>query len=195
MNYLAHLYLSHNEPLITVGNFIADHVKGREVEKYSGGILEGIRLHRLIDAFTDSHPVMEESKVRLRAEFRKYAPVISDVFYDHFLARDWAQYHPLPLMDFSRASYALLRGHAELLPPRTLHMLHYMEAQDWLSHYASLDGMERSLRGLSRRASFASNMERAHLFLEKHYTEFEHEFNRFFPELRSYVAMLGEART
>jgi acyl carrier protein phosphodiesterase len=187
LNYLAHLYLSSDLPLITVGNFIADHVKGSMSEQYDGGIRDGIRLHRMIDAFTDSHPVVEESKARLRPEFRKYAPVIADVYYDHFLARDWHLYHHEPLEEFAAASYALMRKFESILPERTIHMLSYMEPQNWLVKYATLDGMQRALTGLSRRTSFDSGMQHAHLFLEKHYAGFEDEFNRFFPELNSYV--------
>lgn len=172
---------------MTVGNFIADHVKGSMADQYDGEIRDGIRLHRLIDAFTDSHPVVEESKARLRPDFRKYAPVIADVYYDHFLARDWHLYHHQPLEEFATASYALMRKYGEVLPDRTVHMLSYMEPQNWLVKYATLDGMQRALTGLSRRTSFDSGMQHAHLFLEKHYAGFEDEFNRFFPELNSYV--------
>lgn len=192
MNYLAHLYLSFNQPEITIGNFIADHVKGSAIDNFKGDILRGIKIHRLIDAFTDTHPVVEESKARLRPDFRKYAPVIADVYYDHFLARDWLQYHHLPLEIFAKENYALLRKNESILPDRTVHMLGYMEPQNWLVKYATLDGMQRALTGLSRRTTFESNMENAHLFLEKHYAEFEDEFNRFFPELRTYVAMVDE---
>ncbi|MFN8153859.1 MAG: ACP phosphodiesterase [Bacteroidia bacterium] len=192
MNYLAHLYLSANRPEIAIGNFIADHVKGSMVEKYDGGVRDGIRLHRLIDTFTDTHPVVEESKARLRPEFRKYAPVIVDIYYDHFLARDWEQYHHQPLTEFAEETYALLRKNESLLPERTLHMLSYMEPQNWLVKYATLDGMQRALTGLSRRATFESNMQHAHLFLDKHYAEFEREFNAFFPDLRMYVHTVAD---
>jgi len=175
-----------------VGNFIADHVKGRMVESFSEDIINGIRLHRLIDAFTDAHPVVEESKARLRPEFRKYAPVIVDVYYDHFLARDWAQYHHLPLEEFAANCYRMLRENESLLPERALHMLNYMEPQNWLVSYATLQGMQRALTGLSRRTTFASNMQYAHLFLEKHYAAFEDEFNRFFPEIRLYLSSLND---
>lgn len=192
MNYLAHLYLSNNDPQILIGNFIADHVKGSAVDTYTGGIREGIRIHRFIDAFTDAHPVVATSKERLRPEFRKYAPVIVDVFYDHFLARDWEQYHGSTLSDFASESYKLLYENAALIPDRALHMLRYMEAQNWLLSYAGMEGMQRALTGLSRRTTFESNMQNAHLFLEKHYVAFEEEFQVFFPELRSYVSRLSD---
>ena len=85
MNYLAHLYLSGNNADLLLGNFIADHLKGADRKRiYPEAIKRGIALHRRIDTFTDAHPVVAESKVRVREQFGKYAPVIVDVFYDHF---------------------------------------------------------------------------------------------------------------
>lgn len=162
------------------------------VERYDGEVREGIRLHRLIDAFTDTHAVVERSKARLRPEYRKYAPVIADIYYDHFLARDWFLYHHQPLHGYATDAYGLLRTHQALLPERTVVMLNYMEPQNWLVKYATLEGMQRALTGLSRRTAFESNMETAHLFLETHYTDFEEEFNAFFPELRAYVQVMME---
>jgi acyl carrier protein phosphodiesterase len=190
MNYLAHLYLSGNDPQKMIGNFIADHVKGKMIDNFSEEIREGIFLHRQIDQFTDSHPFVEASKARLRTEFRKYAPVIVDVFYDHFLARDWEQYHHQPLEKFSQSVYILMQQHSGILPERTLVMLDYMSRQNWLLNYRQTEGINRALTGMSRRTTFESGMENATLHLEQHYPEFEKEFEEFFADLRSFVATL-----
>src|SRR5690349_12341831 len=100
MNFLAHIFLSGDDPEIMVGNFIGDFVKGRNLDdRFSSGIVKGIELHRAIDEYTDSHPVVAQSKNRLRPKYRHYAPVIVDVFYDHFLAKNWKNYHPTSLED------------------------------------------------------------------------------------------------
>ncbi|MBK7964736.1 MAG: DUF479 domain-containing protein [Bacteroidetes bacterium] len=194
MNYLAHLYLSGNNDQLKIGNFIADHVKGSAIENYSGDVLAGIHLHRLIDPFTDQHPVVAITNARLRPDFRKYAPVISDVFFDHFLARNWSQYHHLSLEEFAQNSYALMRANEHLLPLRALNMLNYMEPQNWLLHYASFHGMEKALTGLSRRTKFVSHMDKAHLFLQEHYQDFENDFELYFKDVRLYVAALSELK-
>src|SRR5436190_22096246 len=108
MNYLAHLYLSGDDPMIMIGNFIADHIKGKQFDLYSKEIQKGILLHRSIDTFTDQHPLVEQSKLLLRPHFHKYAPVIADVFYDHFLAKDWKNYHPQSLENFAQHAYQLM---------------------------------------------------------------------------------------
>lgn len=186
MNFLAHLYLSGNNEDIMLGNFIGDHVKGNNFSGYNEGIIKGVKLHRLIDAYTDSHPVVEESKKRLRPHFHKYSPVIADVFYDHFLAKNWNRYHHLELKGFAGHVYELLKQNESILPLRTLHMIQYMIPQNWLVHYATIEGINKALTGMSRRAKFESNMDNATLFLEKDYTLYEKEFKDFFPELKNY---------
>ncbi len=188
MNYLAHLYLSGNNPMIMIGNFIADHVKGKQFDLYSAEIKKGILLHRRIDAFTDQHPIVEQSKLLLRSYFHKYAPVIVDVFYDHFLARDWKEYHSQSLEDYSNDVYQLMENNLSLLPERAQFMLTYMKKYNWLRGYAAINGMERALSGLSGRTKFDSKMEEAPEFLVQHYELFERQFKFFFKELQSEVA-------
>jgi acyl carrier protein phosphodiesterase len=188
MNYLAHLYLSNNNPNLMVGNFIADHVKGSAIESFSPEIIDGIKLHRMIDDFTDHHPVVELSKARLRPHFRKYATVIVDVFYDHYLAKNWSTYHHQSLMNFADDAYKLLNDHEPILPERTKYMLSYMVPQNWLYNYREVEGIERALKGLSRRTKFESGMENSPQYLVEHYADFEREFAQFFAELRLFVS-------
>jgi acyl carrier protein phosphodiesterase len=186
MNFLAHLYLSGDDPEIMVGNFIGDFVRGRNLhEQFSSKIATGIELHRQIDEFTDSHAVVLESKKRLRAKYRHYAPVIVDVFYDHFLAVHWPALHPKPLSEFATYAYSQLENHQLILPEKVLQMMPYMIRGNWLVNYSKTEGIHRALTGMSRRTPYDSKMDEAVHDLEKHYTEFEKEFNIFFPELRS----------
>jgi acyl carrier protein phosphodiesterase len=185
MNFLAHLYLSGEDPEIMVGNFIGDFVRGRNVyDQFNYNIALGIELHRQIDEFTDSHPVVLESKKRLRAKYRHYAPVIVDVFYDHFLAMHWPSLHPHPLPDFATYAYAQLEKHEAILPERVLQMMPYMIQGNWLVNYAKTEGIHRALSGMSRRTPYESKMDEAVHDLEKYYEEFDKEFLLFFPELK-----------
>lgn len=187
MNFLAHLYLSGNDENIMIGNFIADHVKGNHFLNFNNDIIKGIKLHRLIDAFTDSHPVVDESKKRLRAYFHKYSPVIVDVFYDHFLAKNWSNYHPQPLDKYADHVYSLLNKNENILPEKTKKMIPYMVQHNWLGGYATLDGINRALTGMSRRAKFESKMDEATAFLKKDYDYYKKEFELFFEELKKFA--------
>lgn len=188
MNYLAHIYLSGDNTGRMIGNFIADHVKGRMIEKYNDDIKAGIYLHRKIDQYTDTHPMVERSKARLRLHFHKYAPVIVDVFYDHFLASNWSEYHPDPLEEYCQNIYSTLKSNNDLLPERTSVMLDYMIRQNWLYNYRLTEGIDRSLTGMSKRTTFNSGMENATIQLVSEYDSFSEEFRSFFADLKQFVA-------
>ena len=193
MNFLAHLFLSGapNAPAYAgrlLGNFIADSVPGRQLEAYPPAVQAGIRLHRAIDAYTDQHPVVRRSTQRLRAAGHgKYAGVVSDVFLDHFLARNFAEFTPEPLLDFTQRVYALLTARQAEMPPRVQHFLPYLTNQNWLLHYAEIEGIARALGGLSRRASPGSGMDTAVVELEANYFEYKADFQEFFPQLQQQV--------
>jgi acyl carrier protein phosphodiesterase len=189
MNYLAHAYLSGTDVDLLIGNFVADHVKGSAIQRFPEKVREGIILHRMIDSFTDTHPVVEECKAALRPRFRKYAPVITDLYFDHFLARDWKLFHHQELPVFAQGCYSHFRKNEQWLPERTVFMLGYMEKQDWLTAYATIDGIGMALKGMARRARFESGMEHAQEFLEENYELFDSGFKRYFPDLRNHVEM------
>lgn len=185
MNYLAHLYLSGNNHEIMIGNFIADHLKGGLRNTFDGDFLKGIKLHHAIDQFTDTHPVVEQTKARLRNHFRKYTPVIVDVYYDHFLATNWENYHPDKLTDFVNDVYLLLEKNSSKLPERTNLILHYMKKENWLLGYAHFENLERIFYNMSKRTKFENNMQDAVVFLKRDYALMEKEFEFFFGELKA----------
>ena len=201
MNFLAHLFLSGAPGAasyadVLLGNFIADSVPGRQLENYPTAVQTGIRLHRAIDTFTDLHPVVRRSTQRLRtAGYGKYAGVISDMFLDHLLARNFREFSAENLPDFTRRIYALLAAREAEMPPRVQHFFPHMAQHNWLLSYAETEGISRALIGLSRRASAGSGMETAATELVANYAEYEADFRAFFPELQKHVAeQLGEVK-
>jgi acyl carrier protein phosphodiesterase len=185
MNFLAHLYLSGDDPEIKIGNFIGDFVKGRNLrDRYPPGVARGIELHRSIDEFTDLNEVVQQSKDRLRPKYRHYSGVIVDVFYDHFLASLWPNYHQEPLETFAKNSYRLIRETEIELPRQVGYMLKYMERGNWLVNYAKVDGIDQALTGMSHRTPYESKMDEASVDLEKNYDEYKDEFEAFFPQLK-----------
>lgn len=187
MNYLAHLYLSfHSEPVM-VGNFIADMLRGSHVKKYPTAIQLGIEVHHSIDSFTDSHPLVLETRRLLYHDFGKYAAVVQDVFYDHFLAINWSLYAKEPLNDFIKEAYAALNSNRKWMSDRALRTLKYMSEQDWLGNYIHPEGIDRALKGLSHRAKFVSNMENSLPALDNHFEAMNSHFKSFFPQLESHI--------
>jgi acyl carrier protein phosphodiesterase len=188
MNFLSHLYLAGNSDGLIIGNFIADSVKGSDFNTFSKEIQQGILLHRKIDTFTDAHPVVEQSKQRLREKYRKYAGVIVDIYYDHYLAIDWNTYSPVSLEVFTESIYTLVQNNQAILPVKSVQFTRYMLEHNILYGYSKLEGIERVLKGMARRTTFESNMEHAIHDLREHFSLFENEFKQFFPELQQFVA-------
>jgi acyl carrier protein phosphodiesterase len=188
MNFLAHLYLSGDDHEITVGNFIADHVKGSAINGFSAGIQRGIRFHRAIDQFTDSHDQIREAVEKLRPGYKKYAGVVMDMYSDHFLASAWSEWSNVPIDDYTASRYEILMNHYQILPARTQYMLQYMVKDDWLSSYAQVEGIGMALRGMSRRTTFVSNLENAIDELKSDYDFYKKRFDVFFPEMILFAA-------
>ena len=188
MNFLSHLYLSGNSEGILIGNFIADSVKGSNFSQFSPEIQQGIIIHRKIDTFTDSHPVVEISKERLREKYKKYSSVIVDIYYDHYLAKNWHAHSNIALNDYAQGIYQLVTKNGSILPEKSALFAKYMIEYNILFQYSKIEGIKRVLQGMSQRASFVSNMEFATQELEEYYSDFEIEFNAFFPEIQSYIS-------
>lgn len=183
MNYLAHIYLSGDNDLITIGNFIADGIKGNQYKTYPLDIQIGILLHRNIDTYTDAHETVRKSTKRLHEKYGHYSGIIVDMLYDHFLAKNWHHYCKIPLEDYTNSFYDSLNDHYDLLPLRIKKMMPYMLADNWLVSYASIDGISRALEGMNRRTKNQSGMNEAIIELETFYTAFQNEFTLFFDEL------------
>ena len=186
MNYLAHIYLSNEEEEITLGNFIADGVKGKKYVQFPLGIQQGILLHRAIDSYTDAHPIVRKSTKRLHKKYSHYSGVIVDILYDHFLAKNWTQYHSIPLHKYTENFYNLINSNFDRLTPRIQKMMPYMIEQNWLLSYASIDGIGKILDQMNRRTNNQSKMNLAVLELTTYYKEFEEEFTLFFEDIKKY---------
>lgn len=183
MNFLAHIYLSFNDKEVTLGNFIADSIRGNKFEHLPERVQKGIVLHREIDTFTDAHAIPKKSSKKLHQNYGHYSRVIVDIYYDHFLAKNWNQYSQVPLADFVDQFYDLLEESYPILPDGIKRMMPYMISDNWIYNYSKLDGIANVLNGMNRRTANKSKMNFAILDLQEHYDAFEEEFFHFFEEL------------
>lgn len=188
MNYLAHIALSGDNEFVRIGNFMADGIKGKKYEFYPKNIQIGVLLHRQIDWFTDNNEVVKKSKKRLNIQYGRYKGVIIDIFYDHFLAKNWLKYFPIPLSDFTHKFYKDLEDNFDILPERVQHLTPYMIKGDWLTNYSKLAGIEKVLLGMDKRTKGKSKMNLATKDLADHYNDFDQDFTIFFKKLRNFSA-------
>lgn len=187
MNYLAHLFLADATPESLVGAMLGDFVKGAAKNNYPPTIQRNIELHRRIDSYTDAHPIVRSAKTLIAPERRRFAGILLDIFYDHYLAKNWAQFSTVALPAFTQRAYAALQHHHAVLPERLQRMLPFMMAEDWLGSYAQIEWVELTLQRMARRLregnTLASGMEELH----RHYHKFEADFLLFFPDLLALV--------
>lgn len=188
MNYLGHLFLSGDDPLVIVGNFMADAVKGGRLDGFPVQVAKGIRLHRAIDSFTDTHPAQRAGRERVRAHAGRYSGVVMDLFFDHLLAEQWSRLHATPLPEFASRMYTLLNANKDSMDERTRQMLHYMAKGDWLTGYARLDGIGQALAGLARRVPEGHVMVGAETVLAEHIADYREEFMGFIADIAVHTA-------
>lgn len=188
VNFLAHAYLSFNDPGLIVGNMVSDFVKGASQHSYPDDIRKGIRLHRAIDAFTDAHPATLEAKQVFRPHYRLYATAFVDVVYDHFLASDAEHFNDESLFAFVDGVYRILDAHEALLPQRFAAVLPWMKSQNWLYNYRFTWGLEKSFGGLVRRAKYLDDSLPAMRLFEAHHGRLQECYRAFMPEVRSFAA-------
>jgi len=188
MNYLAHAYLSFNQPDILAGNMINDYVKGKKKFDYPLDIQKGMLLHRAIDNFTDHHPATEKAKQFFKQDYRLYAGAFVDVLYDHFLANDITEFASnIELNLFCQSTYTSLQNNFELLPQKFQEVLPYMLSQNWLYNYRYKEGIEKSFGGLVKRAAYLSESATAYKIFNKDYNALQVCYSEFFPELKQFA--------
>ena len=183
MNFLAHIYLSGNNELLTIGNFSADGIRGNKYDSYPEAMQAGIKLHRFIDSYTDTHVLFRKSTKRLHKNYGHYSGVIVDIFYDHFLAKNWKNYSDTPLNNYIQNFYKSLSSHIDVLPPRFKTLTPVMIKGNWLLSYATIDGIQLVLNGMNKRTKNRSKMNEATKELRLYYEDFEEDFTLFFKDL------------
>jgi acyl carrier protein phosphodiesterase len=184
MNYLAHIYLSGNNKLMMIGNFIGDAVKGRRYETLHPMVRKGVLLHRAIDDYTDRHPVNAEARKLLHPVCGKYAGVYLDMFYDHFLAAGWDNFSPsVPLRTFCIRFYFDAVFRYRHLPLKIRAIMPSLVINNRLKSYADMDKLREALDLMSTYTSLPRINKHAIQCLQDNYEVMRESFYVFFPQL------------
>jgi len=188
MNFLAHIYLSGDSDDVLAGNFIGDFVKGRTYLKYPENIRTGILLHRKIDEFTDNHMATRECKSYVNEKYNKYAGVVVDIFYDHFLATHWKNYSSIPLDEYSQKKYKILGKYFEIFPKEVQHFFPNFLKRNWLQAYTTIEGIRSVLERMANWTTIPDFSAFAMEKLKENHTELRDLFFEFFSDIRNYVS-------
>lgn len=187
MNWLAHFLLAAPSPAFRVGSVLPDFSPAAVLATLPPAFQPGIAQHRQVDLFTDAHPVVRSGMRRFSPPFRRFGGILTDVFYDHFLTRNWADHTPVPLPAFAAQVYAAIEVCRTDLPPEIYARLARLREANLLNTYGELPGIARVLKGIGARLRRPFDLAAAVPILEEQYEALQADFNRFFPELRAHV--------
>lgn len=188
MNFLAHALLAGNSPALVVGGVVGDWIKGPLPAGLPEDLARGVALHRAIDVFAETHPAFCASRARMSAGRRRYAGVLVDIFYDHLLARDWAQYCEDGLGDYCTGVYRQIAERRHHLPDSAHHALELMAREDWLQSYTGLEGIADVLARMSRRARQPNPLAGGEADFVAAAEGFERDFRAWLPDAQRFVA-------
>jgi len=183
MNFLAHIYLSGDDDLIKIGNFMGDYIKGNAYHMYPDNIQKGIRLHRSIDSFTDRNRTAIKAKELFYVQYHKYAGIVIDILYDHFLASNWNRFSDVPLNDYAQNFYSLMLKYEFMMPTEVQVFIPKLIANDRLYSYRTVEGIGSVLSTMSKYTSLPDYSEFAILTLKENYSFLEENFFTFFAEI------------
>lgn len=183
MNYLAHAFLSFNNEHLTIGNFIADHIKTAEADKLHPEIKKGVMLHRHIDYFTDTHPLFIKSKRHLYDGFERYSGVLMDIYYDHILAKNFKEFSDVDLVPFTQNIYRVLQSNKQHLPELSQGFLRYVLDNNTFFEYSKIEGIELVLKHLSYRINHGILLNESLPLFVKNEKAIEEDFMKFMNEL------------
>jgi acyl carrier protein phosphodiesterase len=186
MNFLFHLYLSGDDPDLLAGNLAGDFVKGRLDDRFPAGISRGIRLHRSIDSFAASSRWFRQSRLRLHPDFGLYRGVLVDLFYDHFLARDWGEHCSVMLDEYLAGAHRVVTEREAFLPDRFVRVLPIIFSE-LLPTYDRRDGIAHALIRMSRRLRRPNPLAEGIGELDLHYAALEEDFRAFLPEVTDHA--------
>lgn len=186
MNYLGHLYFSNNDSALMTANLFGDFVKGSDLTAYSPKVQEGIILHRKIDSYIDQSEIVLVLMRKLYASLPKVSSIAVDLFFDHLLAKNWHLFHPVPLNEFLNQYYGEINLSESVYSSNFIAMMEKLIAYDWISHYPTLYGLEKSCQGVSSKISFPNELKNGKtIFLEKE-QEITDSFFMFMKEANEY---------
>ena len=194
MNYLVHLYLSGDDPELQLGGMLGDFVKGPIPDTYPAKIRHGLRLHRKIDTFAQANRYCRSSRLRLHPRYGHVRSIMVDIFYDHFLALDWAAFHSEPLETYADRFYRTLETYHKWLPDTLARIAPRMTTHNWLVAYREKSVVERALHHLASQLSRPTPLAEGLEELDRHEVALKTDFIGFMAEAKTFADRVLEGR-
>ena len=186
MNWLAHIFLSHNNIDFQIGNYLADPLKGKVWDNANSEIILGMHVHKIIDSYTDSHTVFKQSKERL-GKGGLLKSVVIDLTYDYLLTKNWHLFCNTPINEFLQHFYCQAYSRLPSLPQHANAPLKRMIDFDLLNKYQTLEQLNQAFqrvdKRLSERLKKRDQVTRYFELVCKQIEPLNEDFLLFFPDL------------
>lgn len=187
MNFLFHMYLSGDDQELLVGNLMGDFVKGPLGDDYPPRIRQGLMLHRKIDSFAQGDIDFQATRLRLSPEYGLYRGVLVDLFYDHFLAKEWDSWSDTPFKDYLSWARGAVEKQLEIMPVKLQEIVPVI-FNELLPSYKNITGTEAALMRMSGRVKRPNPLGEGGAELTRHYEAIKADFERFTPTAQRFAA-------
>lgn len=185
VNHLAHALLSDGlDAEFALGSAEGDFVHGAPDTRWPRTRQAGLRFHRAIDRYTDTHADVVAARRLFAPPMRRYAGIVLDVWFDHLLVRAWDRLVPTePLDAFCARWLALLDANAATLPEAQRGFVAWMHAHGLPARYGDEATLDVVFNGLARRLSRPAPIGAALPTLRAHASALQTRFDAFWPDL------------
>jgi acyl carrier protein phosphodiesterase len=187
VNFLAHCALAAAHDDLMVGGFLGDFVKGPVPTNLPALVGQGIRLHRRIDAFSNSEPSIRTSVARLPKAYRRLAPPFVDLLADHLLASAFTDHHGADLEVFTARVYGALDQRDAALNARARRYFEFMRDTDLFDRYRDLAAVEQAFARIALRLGRPEAVLPFMAAVAADYDGFTADFSRYYPALVSHA--------
>ena len=185
MNFLGHslisLEIDEKENKETLyGNFTGDFYKGLvERIELSENLKEGIVLHRIIDKTSDrKENLLNELLVE---KFGIFKGIVSDMFIDHFLSKNFNNLFNKNIDDIEREILDKVKEYKNIFPKDFERTFNWLNDRNVMVNYKEVDFLERAFQGLAKNIRRGEILNLAVSELKKNYNLFEEKsINEFF---------------
>lgn len=186
MNFLAHFHLAWPDEGLVAGGLDGDYVKGPLRGTLPRDLERGIQLHRAIDAFTDGHPLIQQLRRDLPTRLRRYAGILIDLSFDHYLSRHWSTFSAMPLADFNSGVYRTLDAQQCVLSDGGRRMLARLVEYDILNLYLEWETVLATATRIGQRFPRHNPFVDLDRELTPAQDTLEQAFLNFYPQLQSF---------
>jgi len=177
MNFLGHSLISleideniNKETLY--GNFTGDFYKGLvERIELSENLKEGIILHRIIDKTSDRKENLLNEL--LTEKFRIFKGIVSDMFIDHFLSKNFNNLFNKNIDDIEREILNKVKEYKNIFPKDFERTFNWLNDRNVMANYKDIDFLERAFQGLAKNIRRGEILNLAVSELKKNYNLFE----------------------